>query len=61
MAEPAAASPPTPAFIQLHRGDPAAVRDELLAGLRASTPSVAPKFLYDALGSRLFDASTELP
>lgn len=61
MAEPAAASPPTPAFIQLHRGDPAAVRDELLAGLHASAPSVAPKFLYDALGSRLFDAITELP
>ncbi len=52
---------PAPCFIQLHRDDPAAVRAELLAGLAETPPRIAPKFLYDALGSRLFDAITELP
>lgn len=52
---------PTPRFIQLHHEDSAAVQAELAAGLLAPTPSIAPKFLYDALGSRLFDAITELP
>jgi len=61
MAEPAAALPTTPSFIQLHQRDPVAVREELLAGLMAPAPFAAPKFLYDALGSRLFDAITELP
>ena len=37
------------------------MREELADGLRAPQASVAPKFLYDALGSRLFDAITELP
>jgi len=32
----------------------------LLAGLRAPRPFVSPKFFYDALGSRLFCAITEL-
>lgn len=53
--------PPTPDFIQLHRDDPDLLRAELLAGLSASPPHIAPKFLYDALGSRLFEAITELP
>jgi len=52
---------PAPDFIQLYREDPAAVRAELLAGLAETPPRIAPKFLYDALGSRLFDAITELP
>ncbi len=49
-----------PRFIQIDHEDPSAVRDELLRGLGASRASVSPKFLYDALGSRLFDAITEL-
>ena len=35
-------------------------RDEILAGLAAARPALSPKFLYDALGSRLFCAITEL-
>lgn len=60
-------TPPTPEairaprFVQLHHEDRAAVRDELLRGLRAAPAFTAPKYLYDALGSRLFDAITELP
>jgi dimethylhistidine N-methyltransferase len=38
-----------------------AVLAELDAGLRADMASIAPKFLYDALGSRLFEAICELP
>jgi L-histidine N-alpha-methyltransferase len=55
------ASQPSPQFIQIHREDSAAARQELAAGLRARPAMVSPKFLYDALGSRLFDAITELP
>ena len=47
-------------FLQVHQSDDAALRAELQAGLLADAPSVAPKFFYDALGSRLFDAITEL-
>ena len=50
-----------PPFIQLHFEDRAALRAELVAGLLATPAHIAPKFLYDALGSRLFDAITELP
>ena len=49
-----------PAFIQIYQEDQAAIRAELQRGLNAATPIIAPKFLYDALGSRLFDAITEL-
>jgi L-histidine Nalpha-methyltransferase len=51
----------TPRFIQAHHEDPGATRAELLRGLTAAQPHIAPKFLYDALGARLFDAITELP
>ena len=51
----------SPRFIQLHREDSAALRLELARGLLATPAMVSPKFLYDALGSRLFDAITELP
>jgi dimethylhistidine N-methyltransferase len=34
---------------------------ELHAGLAAQHAAIAPKFLYDALGSRLFEAICELP
>ena len=54
-------TPPVPHFVQLHRTDLAAVRAELAEGLLAHPAHVAPKFFYDALGSRLFDAITELP
>ncbi len=50
-----------PRFVQLHQADPAARREELVAGLQAEPARVAPKYFYDALGSRLFDAITELP
>ena len=48
-------------FHQHHQGDAAQVRAELEAGLLRSPAQVAPKFFYDELGSRLFDAITELP
>jgi L-histidine N-alpha-methyltransferase len=49
-----------PTFIQLHRVDDRALADEAAAGLQARPAHVSPKFFYDALGSRLFDAITEL-
>jgi len=51
----------TPRFIQLHHEDREAVREELLRGLLAPAAHCSPKYLYDALGSRLFEAITELP
>ncbi|NJS37121.1 MAG: L-histidine N(alpha)-methyltransferase [Brachymonas sp.] len=55
----------TPQFYQLHdSSSPAvlhAIRNELTTGLLAARAAVSPKYLYDALGSRLFDAITELP
>lgn len=39
----------------------ALVRAELHAGLLAPEPSIAPKFLYDELGSKLFEAICEVP
>ncbi len=50
-----------PHFTQIGQQQPAALRAELLAGLTAVHASVSPKFLYDALGSRLFEAICELP
>ena len=50
----------TPRFFQLHRLDDAALADEAAAGLMRPGAQVPPKFFYDALGSRLFDAITEL-
>lgn len=58
--EPGAAAR-APRFIQTYREDQAATRKELQRGLVAPQPFIAPKFLYDALGSRLFEAITELP
>jgi dimethylhistidine N-methyltransferase len=49
----------TPDFIQLHDSDARALADEAAAGLRAPAAHASPKFFYDALGSRLFDAITE--
>lgn len=50
-----------PHFVQLHHPRPGAAHPELIAGLLETPARVAPKFFYDALGSRLFDAITELP
>lgn len=49
----------TPDSIQLHHGDDRALAAEAAAGLLAPAAHVSPKFFYDALGSRLFDAITE--
>ena len=50
----------TPLFFQLASLDSAALVAEAEAGLMASAAAVSPKFFYDLLGSRLFDAITEL-
>ena len=39
----------------------ALVVSELASGLNAEHAAIAPKFLYDALGSKLFEAICELP
>jgi L-histidine N-alpha-methyltransferase len=49
-----------PRFIQLHELLAAPLAAEAAAGLCAAAAHVSPKFFYDALGSRLFDAITEL-
>jgi dimethylhistidine N-methyltransferase len=48
-------------LIQIDHADPAAIRAELLRGLQAQPATTSPKYLYDALGARLFAAITELP
>lgn len=50
-----------PRLIQVDHADADAIRAELLAGLAATPATIAPKYLYDALGARLFAAITELP
>jgi L-histidine Nalpha-methyltransferase len=50
----------TPQFITVPQAGPGQLAAEVSAGLRAPAAQVAPKFFYDALGSRLFDAITEL-
>jgi L-histidine Nalpha-methyltransferase len=51
----------TPQFIQLHFENQALIRAELLAGLQAQSAFTSPKYLYDTLGSKLFEAITEVP
>jgi dimethylhistidine N-methyltransferase len=55
----------TPQFLQIYQENSGAIRQELLDGLSADLrlggAMTSPKFLYDALGSRLFEAITELP
>ncbi|MBI1889342.1 MAG: L-histidine N(alpha)-methyltransferase [Burkholderiales bacterium] len=48
-------------FIQAYRKDEDGIRAELSEGLLASPAVTSPKYLYDALGSRLFAAICELP
>jgi L-histidine N-alpha-methyltransferase len=50
-----------PQFIQLYQHNADAVAQELVQGLSAPQAFTSPKYLYDALGSRLFEAITELP
>jgi L-histidine Nalpha-methyltransferase len=49
-----------PQFIQRDVAPQAATQAEIASGLRQSPAVIAPKHFYDALGSRLFDAITEL-
>ncbi|CAD5373643.1 Histidine N-alpha-methyltransferase [Rubrivivax sp. A210] len=49
-----------PRLIRLHQHDAASLGDEAKAGLLQVPARVSPKFFYDALGSCLFDAITEL-
>lgn len=50
----------SPEFIQTALPECAALRDELAQGLLQEHPAIAPKFLYDSLGSKLFEAITAL-
>lgn len=51
----------TPTFIQIHQAQADHIREELLTGLRASKAHTSPKYLYDELGSKLFEAITCIP
>ena len=50
-----------PRLFELEEIDSAAMSAEARSGLAARPAHVSPKFLYDGLGARLFDAITELP
>lgn len=50
-----------PQFIQIDAHNADAVRNELVQGLLAPQAMTSPKYLYDALGSRLFEVITALP
>jgi L-histidine N-alpha-methyltransferase len=57
----AAAVPAAPVFVQQYREDSAAIRRELAEGLSRQPAAISPKYLYDLLGSRLFEAITLVP
>ncbi len=50
-----------PEFVQQYHEDSGALRAEIVAGLTRHPASISPKFFYDVLGSRLFEAITDLP
>lgn len=50
----------SPHFVQLHQSEGQALAQEAAQGLLREPAQLPPKFFYDALGSRLFDAITEL-
>jgi dimethylhistidine N-methyltransferase len=51
-----------PGVVLFDRGPPRArLVDEVLAGLSATPKAIGPKWFYDALGSKLFEAICELP
>jgi L-histidine Nalpha-methyltransferase len=52
---------PTPQFIQIHQSQAEHIREELVSGLRASKAHASPKYLYNELGSKLFEAITCIP
>lgn len=52
---------PQPGFVQQFREDNGALRAEIIEGLSRSQAAISPKFFYDVLGSRLFEAITDLP
>src|SRR5690606_7192810 len=54
-------APASPALAEDSPGAPAQASQELQAGLLAPSPHIAPKYLYDRLGSSLFTAITLLP
>ena len=60
MAERTRLSMKSPFFLQVHHPAARALAQEAAHGLLAPAASVAPKFFYNALGSRLFDVITEL-
>jgi dimethylhistidine N-methyltransferase len=49
-----------PRFHQFHYETAGELKQELLSGLRSTHASINPKFLYNSLGSVLFDAITQL-
>ena len=51
---------PQPQFIQIHQPNSARLAAEAVQGLTAAVAQLSPNLLYDALGSRLFDAITEV-
>jgi L-histidine Nalpha-methyltransferase len=52
---------PSPQTLQLFEINTAEQAHEAAAGLAEPIAAVSPKFFYDALGSKLFDAITALP
>ncbi|WP_186424911.1 L-histidine N(alpha)-methyltransferase [Cupriavidus metallidurans] len=50
-----------PEFIQQYHENSDALRAEIVSGLLRSQAGISPKFFYDVLGSRLFEAITDLP
>ena len=61
----AASSLPTPRFINLRDGElrdreTGSIANELTQGLRAQSAALSPKFFYNTLGSKLFEAITVL-
>jgi len=53
--------PRRPLFFEIALPSGDTEHEELLRGLRAPQASIAPKYFYDVLGSRLFEAICELP
>ena len=52
---------PVPLFVQQYQENSELICAELIGGLQAPKALLSPKFLYDRLGSKLFEAITELP
>ena len=52
---------PRTRLVAVHQHNPQALHRELVTGLSAEPATLSPKFLYDRLGSLLFEAITELP